>query len=68
MINYRISNVLYLTVRLSSCQCLNLGMHLKAGIPLAQSLMMSCKLAQEEGNHSVKAQTMAATADSSTEN
>ena len=64
MIHHTFSNVFYLTVRLSSRQCLNLGMHLKAGIQLAQNLMVSCKLAEEEGNQSGNVQTMAATADS----
>ena len=68
MINCHFSNVFYLKVRLSSRQCSNLEMHLKAGIPLAQSLMMSGKRAEEVGNQSGKVQTMAATADSSTEN
>ena len=68
MINYHFRSTWYLTVRLSCRQCLNLGTHLKAGIPLAQSLMMSGKRAEEVGNQSGKVQTMAATADSSTEN
>ena len=57
----------YLTVRLCSRQGLNFGMHLKDGMPLALGLMMSCKLAEEEGNQSWNVQTMEGTSYPSTE-
>ena len=67
MINYHFSNMFHITVRLSSRQGLNFGMHLKACIPLAVSLMMSRKLVEEEGSQSWKVQTMEGTTDSRTE-
>ena len=67
MINYHFSWVLYLTVRLCSRQHLNFGMHLKDGIPLALGLMMSCKLAEEEGNQSLRIQMMEGTVETRTE-
>ena len=67
MINYHLSNLFHLTVRISSRQVLNFGMHLKACIPLAVSLMMSCKLVEEEGSQSWKVQTMEGTTDYRTE-
>ena len=57
----------YLTVRLCSRQGLNFGMHLKDGIPLALGLMMSCKLAEEEGNQSLRIQMMEGTVETRTE-
>ena len=67
MINYHLSNLFHLTVRISSRQGLNFGMHLKACIPLAEGLMMSCKLVEEEESQSWTVQTMEGTTDSRTE-